>query len=136
MYVLLLCIFMCLTSAPLNLPLYLSCISVFALVFYALLYWNLPSLSNYANLCRYHLRHYMCHLIEVPYFLPHYTIPFYIGHLYYIYSHHICPLHDPGSCNCAVFMSYTCINSTEFHLQGIAPRSQYSDPMPEAVTLQ
>ena len=28
------------------------------------------------------------------------------------------------------------LNSTEFHLQGVAPRSQYSDPMPEAVTLQ
>ena len=45
-------------------------------------------------------------------------------------------VHDPGSCNCAVFMLYTCINSTEFHLQGVAPRSQYSDPEPEAVTLQ
>ena len=33
-------------------------------------------------------------------------------------------MHDPGSRNCAVFMSYTCIN----HLQGVAPRSQYSDP--------
>ena len=28
------------------------------------------------------------------------------------------------------------LNSTELHLQGVAPRSQYSDPMPEAVTLQ
>ena len=45
-------------------------------------------------------------------------------------------MHDPGSHNCAVFMSYTCINSTEFHLQGVAPRSQYSDPTPEAVMLQ
>ena len=45
-------------------------------------------------------------------------------------------LHDPSSRNCAVFMSYTCINSFESHLQGVAPRSQYSDPMLEAVTLQ
>ena len=47
-------------------------------------------------------------------------------------------VHDPGSRNCAVFMSYTCIifNSTELHLQGVAPRSQYSDSMPEAVTPQ
>ena len=51
-------------------------------------------------------------------------------------------MHDPGSRNCAVFMSYTCIifttnlNSTELHLQGVAPRSQYSDPTLEAVTLQ
>ena len=45
-------------------------------------------------------------------------------------------LHDPGSCNCAVFVSYTCINSSELHLQGVAPRSQYSDPTPEVVTLQ
>ena len=45
-------------------------------------------------------------------------------------------VHDPGSRNCAVFMSYTCINSFESHLQGVAPRSQYSDPAPEAVTLQ
>ena len=28
------------------------------------------------------------------------------------------------------------LNSTEFHLQGVAPRSKYSDPAPEAVTLQ
>ena len=28
------------------------------------------------------------------------------------------------------------LNSTELHLQGIAPRSHYSDPMPEVVTLQ
>ena len=27
------------------------------------------------------------------------------------------------------------LNSTELHLQGVALRSQYSDPMPEAVTL-
>ena len=51
-------------------------------------------------------------------------------------------LHDPSSRNCAVFMSYTCIiftanlNSTELHLQGVAPRSQYSDPVPEVVMLQ
>ena len=47
--------------------------------------------GNYANLCRYHLKHYMCHLIEVPYFLPFYTIHFCIGHFCYMYSHHICP---------------------------------------------
>ena len=29
-----------------------------------------------------------------------------------------------------------CINSSELHLQGVALRSQYSDPMPEVVTLQ
>ena len=45
-------------------------------------------------------------------------------------------VHDPSSFNCAVFMSYTCINSTELHLQGVAPRSQYSEPAPEVVTLQ
>ena len=28
------------------------------------------------------------------------------------------------------------LNSTELHLQGVAPRSQYSDPMPEVVMLQ
>ena len=45
-------------------------------------------------------------------------------------------LHDPGFRNCAVFISHTCINSSELHLQGVAPRSQYSDPTPEAVMLQ
>ena len=51
-------------------------------------------------------------------------------------------MHNPVSRNCAVSMSYTYIillqnlNSTELHLQGVAPRSQYSDCMPEAVTLQ
>ena len=45
-------------------------------------------------------------------------------------------VHDPSSHNCAVFISYTCINSSELHLQGVALRSQYSDPAPEAVTLQ
>ena len=34
----------------------------------------------------------MCHLIEVPYFLPFCTFCFYIGYLYFIYFHHICPL--------------------------------------------
>ena len=28
------------------------------------------------------------------------------------------------------------LDSTELHLQGVAPRSQYSDPTPEVVTLQ
>ena len=28
------------------------------------------------------------------------------------------------------------LNSTELHLQGVAPRSQYSDPVLEAVMLQ
>ena len=51
-------------------------------------------------------------------------------------------MHDPISHNCAVSMSYTYIillhnlNSTELHLQGVAPRSQYSDHVLEAVTLQ
>ena len=51
-------------------------------------------------------------------------------------------LHDPSSRNCAVFMSYTYIiftanlNSKELHLQGVAPRSQHSDPTPEVVSLQ
>ena len=51
-------------------------------------------------------------------------------------------LHDPISRNFAVSMSYTYIilphnlNSTELHLQGVAPRSQYSDHTLEAVTLQ
>ena len=66
-------------------------ISVFALTFCVRLYWNLPSPSNCANLNCYHLKHYVCHLIEVPYFLPFYTIHFYIGHFHYLYSHHICP---------------------------------------------
>ena len=51
-------------------------------------------------------------------------------------------MHDPISRNCAVSMLYTYIilphnlNSTELHLQGVTPRSQYSDHVPEAVTLQ
>ena len=51
-------------------------------------------------------------------------------------------MHDPISRNCAVSMSYTYVillhnlNSTELHLQGVAPISQYSDHVPEAVTLQ
>ena len=50
-------------------------------------------------------------------------------------------MHDPVSRNCAVSMLYTCIilphnlNSTKLHLKGVAPRSQYSDLMPEAVML-
>ena len=43
-------------------------------------------------------------------------------------------VHDPGSCNCAIFVCY--INSSELHLQSVALRSQYSDPTLEAVTLQ
>ena len=43
-------------------------------------------------------------------------------------------MHDPGSCNCAIFVCY--INSSELHLQSVALRSQYSDPMPEADMLQ
>ena len=51
-------------------------------------------------------------------------------------------MHDPISRNCAVSMSYTYsilphnLNSTELHLQGVAPRSQYSDHVLEAITLQ
>ena len=43
-------------------------------------------------------------------------------------------MHDPDSHNCAIFVCY--INSSELHLQSVALRSQYSDPAPEAVTLQ
>ena len=51
-------------------------------------------------------------------------------------------MHDPVSRNCAVSMSYTYIilphnlTSTELHIQGVAPRSQYSDLTLETVTLQ
>ena len=51
-------------------------------------------------------------------------------------------MHDPVSHNCAVSMLYIYIillrnlNTTELHLQGVAPRSQYSDHMLEMVTLQ
>ena len=47
-------------------------------------------------------------------------------------------VHDPVP----VIVLYLCrtlvsnLNSTELHLQGVAPRSQYSDPVLEAVTLQ
>ena len=38
---------------------------------------------------------------------------------------------------CRTLVSFhTNLNSTELHLQGVAPRSQYSDPAPEVVTLQ
>ena len=52
------------------------------------------------------------------------------------------PVHDPISHNWAVAMSYTYIilphnlNSIKLHLQGVAPRSQYSDHTLEALTLQ
>ena len=39
-------------------------------------------------------------------------------------------------CRTLVSSFTTNLNSTELHLQGVAPRSQYSDPMLEAVTLQ
>ena len=39
-------------------------------------------------------------------------------------------------CRTLVSSFTTNLNSTELHLQGVAPRSQYSDPTPEAVTLQ
>ena len=39
-------------------------------------------------------------------------------------------------CHTLVSSFTTNLNSTELHLQGVAPRSQYSDPAPEAVTLQ
>ena len=61
-----------------------------------------------------------------PVFIKQYTIPLNQG-----FIDEETKLHDPGSHNCAVFMSYTCINftanlnSTELHLQGVAPRSQY-----------
>ena len=44
-------------------------------------------------------------------------------------------MHDPSSRNCAIFIFVHVINSSELHLQGVALRSQYSDPTPEAVTL-
>ena len=38
---------------------------------------------------------------------------------------------------CTLVSSFTTnLNSTELHLQGVAPRSQYSDPTPEAIMLQ
>ena len=49
---------------------------------------------------------------------------------------HMCMIPVP------VIVLYLCctlvstLNSTELHLQGVAPRSQYSDPVPEVVTLQ
>ena len=45
-------------------------------------------------------------------------------------------MHDPGSRNCAVFVLYTVSIVPSVNLQGVALRSQYSDLMPEAVTLQ
>ena len=39
-------------------------------------------------------------------------------------------------CHTLVSSFTTNLNSTELHLQGVAPRSQYSDPTLEAVTLQ
>ena len=39
-------------------------------------------------------------------------------------------------CRTLVSSFTTNLNSTELHLQGVAPRSQYSDPAPEAITLQ
>ena len=39
-------------------------------------------------------------------------------------------------CHILVSSFTTNLHSTELHLQGVAPRSQYSDPMLEAVTLQ
>ena len=47
-------------------------------------------------------------------------------------------VHNPISRNCAiihVIQPYN-HNSTELHQQGVAPRSQYSDHMPEVITLQ
>ena len=46
-------------------------------------------------------------------------------------------MHNPGSRNCAIFCHVLApnLNSTELHLQGVAPRSQYSDPTPEVVML-
>ena len=39
-------------------------------------------------------------------------------------------------CRTLVSSFTTNLNSTKLHLQCVAPRSQYSDPTPEAVTLQ
>ena len=46
------------------------------------------------------------------------------------------PMYDGSNCTIPVPIIVHCINSSELHLQGVALRSQYSDPMPEAVTLQ
>ena len=48
---------------------------------------------------------------------------------------------NPGSCCTIPFpvimlIHVVHLNSTELHPQGVAPRLQYGDPMPEAVTLQ
>ena len=46
---------------------------------------------------------------------------------------------DPESCDPAyagVTNGLIATNSSELHLQGVALRSQYSDPAPEVVTLQ
>ena len=47
-------------------------------------------------------------------------------------------MHDPVSRNCAIFVvtvKLHIITSTQLYCQGIAPGSQYSDPVPEATTL-
>ena len=46
------------------------------------------------------------------------------------------PVIVPYLCHTLVSSFTTNLNSTELHLQGVAPRSQYSDPTPEVVTLQ
>ena len=47
-------------------------------------------------------------------------------------------MHNPISRNCAIAVLTVkphVITSTELYHQGIAPGSQYSDPVPEAATL-
>ena len=44
-------------------------------------------------------------------------------------------MHNPVSRNCAIVSPYT-LNSYKLHHQGEAQSSQYSELMPEAVTLQ
>ena len=57
-------------------------------------------------------------------FLQHFT-PNYIEHAYLHWVENLCVNILPHK-----------LNSTELHQQGVAPRSQYSDCVPEAVTLQ
>ena len=58
------------------------------------------------------------------------------GKIFYTHIFYQCTIPVP------VIVLYLChtlvstLNSTELHFQGIAPRSQYSDPTPEAVMLQ
>ena len=66
-----------------------KCLLIFALVFISCLCFcphvlcaiilELAKSNNYASLCRYHLKHCLCHLIAVPCFLLSCAFHFYIG---------------------------------------------------------